>query len=211
MRVLADVRGVSAEVIRWQDGDNTKKDPFFILVLNNVALERPTGSNNFTEDPIYKDRKGFTACAEYIFDNLFGRVPGQAEGLLADSPNVQKIRFWSAFIYGVVPGAATSMVGEDGTRGSLIIQPRRDAVPAMLKYAGYDPDMVFLVSASPTHNRASAYGATDDDARGGVSATYDGTQIVHRYYHQIPGIGRDSQDRRGHDSGSRVRPCLLKL
>ena len=32
-----------SEVIRWKDGDTTKSDPFFILILNNITFEQPIG------------------------------------------------------------------------------------------------------------------------------------------------------------------------
>lgn len=184
-------KSFSSETIHWQNGDATKSNPFFILVLNNIALERPIGSGNFVDDFSSGDvasRKAFTDCAEYIFKNILGKMPNQKEGLLSDSPFVSKIRLWSIYVYGLVANAATSLVGEDGTPGSTIIGPRRSEVPVMLKYIGLDPDIVFLVTRSSTHDRASAYGTTDDDSRGGIQAHYDGRIIYHRYFHTIPGM-----------------------
>ncbi len=184
-------KSYSAETIRWRDGDNAKANPFFVLVVNNIALERPLGSGNFVDDFAAGDpasRKQFTDCAEYIGENLFGKVSGQKEQVLSSSPYAAKIRFWSMYVYGLVSNSATALAGEDGAAGSTIISPRRSAVPPFLSYIGLNPDIVFIVSRSNTHTRASAYGTSDDDNRGGITAYYNGRVIVHRYYHLIPGM-----------------------
>lgn len=181
----------SSEIIRWKSGDTSKPNPFFILVINNIALERPLGSNNFVADMstgTSKDRALFAGVAEYIGQNIFGKMANQAESLLSASPHNGKIRFWSIYVWGLEPNGAPCLVGEDGTPGSTIIIPRRNAVVGMLAYIGLNPDIVFLVTKSRTHNRASAYGTTDDDARGGIPAAYDGRTITHRFYHTIPGM-----------------------
>jgi len=86
----------SADIVRWQDGDTTKPDPLFILIVNNIALERPLDSNNFVADMSTgskAEKKLFNKTAKYIKKNLFGEEPGQAEKLLADSPHSQKSSF----------------------------------------------------------------------------------------------------------------------
>ena len=180
----------SADIVRWQDGDTTKPDPLFILVMNNIALERPLGSNNFAADMSTgskAQKKLFTKTAEYIKKNLFGELPGQAEKLLADSPHRQKIKFWSMYISGMAPGASTSLVAEDDVPSSNYVLPRRDTVVAMLASIGMNPDIVFLVTKSPQYYLAHAWGTTDDDSRGGIATTYGGVTINHRFYHTIPG------------------------
>lgn len=186
-------RDVSAETIRWQIGDTAKINPFFILVLNNIALERPFGSNNFVPDLIAPgnsttDKGPFTDQAEYIYQNLFGKLPGQADKILSDSPHAVKIKFWSIYVWGLGPNETTALIGEDGAPSSRIMIPRRDAIKRMLAHLALDPDIVFVVTKSPTHNRAAAYGTTDNDNLGGISATYDGRPMVHRYFHNIPGM-----------------------
>ncbi len=183
----------SSEVIKWQDGDKAKANPVFIVALNNIALERPGGSGNFVPDLVgfggqSADKIKFTDSAEFIFRSIFGKPSKQAERLLMDSPHASKIRFWSIYVWGLAPNASTSLVEERDLEGSAIISPRRGAIPTYLQYIGIDPDIVFVVSNSPTHTRASAYGTTDDDARGGVPFTYDGSALVHRYFHRIPGM-----------------------
>jgi hypothetical protein len=178
----------NSEIIRWKEGDSTKIDPLFILVVNNVALETPLGSNKFIADMSTgskADRALFTDIAEYIAKNLFGKMAGQAEKLLSASPHSKKIRFWSMYVWGVPPNGATSLVG---TVGGDIIKPRRDAVVRMLANVGMNPDIVFIVTNSRTHDRAWSFGTTDDDTRGGIAARYDGRKITHRFYHKIPGM-----------------------
>ena len=181
-----------SETIIWRPGDPTRKDAFFILVINNPALERPWNSGNFVPDMVggagSADRNLFTASARNFIDNLFGNTPGQAEKLLSDSPHVNKIKVASMYVWGLAPGNATALIGEEDFTGTDIVVPRRDVVPAMLRSLNVNPDIVFIVSNSPTHMRASAYGTTDNDARGGDPFTYDGQRLFHRYFHTIPGM-----------------------
>src|SRR3954468_8768298 len=106
----------SSEIIRWRNGDTSKADPFFILVINNIALERPLNSNKFVADMSTgtpADRKKFAAVAQYVDKNLFGQLPNQAEKLLSDSPHSAKIRLWSIYLWGLAPNGASALVGED--------------------------------------------------------------------------------------------------
>ena len=179
---------LSLDIHRWSEGDTTKTDPFFILVINNVALERPIESNNFVVDMATAAKKPlFDKTAKYIKKNLFGEMPGQAEKLLAASPHSAKIRFWSIFVSGATPNDASALVGEDRLLGSRYVLPRRDAVVRMMASIGLNPDIVFLVTNSSTHDQAHAWGTTDDDSRSGIRALYDGRTIFHRFYHKIPG------------------------
>jgi hypothetical protein len=179
----------SSEITRCRDGDTTKPDPLFILVINNVALERPFGSKNFIPDmSTSADRAPFNKAVEYINKNLFGELPRQAEKLLAASPHSSKIKLWSMYIDGQKPNSATSLVGEFGPLTDRWLKPRRSAVVEMLANIGMNPDVVFVVSNSGDTNVASALGATDDDDRGGIPATFDGRTITHRFYHKIPGM-----------------------
>jgi hypothetical protein len=181
------------QTTRWQDGDPTKSDPFFILILNNIALERPVGSGIYIGDldgsaPGGAHEAAFTQQAGYIVDNLLGRLAGQAEQLLADSPHAANIRIWSTFVSGALADQSTCLVLEDPTKGSTIIEPRRDEVVQMLRRLELNPDIVFIITQSTTHDRASAYGTTDDDARGGRAFQYDGAPFFHRWFHEIPGM-----------------------
>lgn len=183
----------SAETLRWRVGDETKPDPMFILVVNNIALPDPANPGAYRADLAAtgfgsRDKTLFTDTAEYIARNILGRLPNQIDQVLSDSPDVLKIRIWSMYVFGLVANEATNLIEEDATVGSTIIAPRRDAVVRMLAYLGVDPDIVFVVTNSPTHNRAAAYGTTDDDARGGIATTLNGQPLVHRFHHLIPGM-----------------------
>ena len=172
----------------WRNGDTTKADPFFILILNNIALEQPFGSNRFGADMSRTaDKDLFVETAEYINKNLFGEMTGQAEKLLASSPHRKKIKLWSMFLSGLPVDGTTSLVAEHQVEMSSAIKPRRQAVVSMLARLGINPDIVFLVSKS-SNRRAWAIPTTDDDARGGIAVTYDGKRIYHRFYHEIPGM-----------------------
>lgn len=183
----------SSETINWKQGDPTRKDPLFILILNNIALERPWLSGNYVPDmvgagPGSTDRTLFTRQAAYIVRNLFGREPNQRERLLSNSPYASKIKVSSLYVWGLAPSSATALIGEEDFSGTGIIVPRRDVVPPMLRYLGVNPDIVFIVTNSPTNARAAAYGTTDDDTRGGDPFIYDGRRYYQRYFHIIPGM-----------------------
>jgi hypothetical protein len=183
--------GFSADIVRWQDGDTTKPDPFFILIMNNIALERPLGSNNFVADMSTgskAEKARFAKTAKYVKESLFGQLPGQAEKLLADSPHSQKIKVWSMYVSGLAPTSSTSLVGEDPHPLTPYVVPRRDAVVAMLAAIGMNADVVFLVTQSATHIYARSCGTNDDDSRGGIATTCDGAPITHRFYHKTPGM-----------------------
>jgi hypothetical protein len=179
----------SSEVVRWKDGDTNKSDPFFILVLNNIAFEQPLDSNNFVADMSTgstADRALFQNSAKYVKESLFGEG-GRKEKLLADSPHAEKIRVWSMYVWGLPINGPNSFVGEY-IGGSGFLWPRRDAVKTMLAYLGLNPDIVFLVSNSSSVTNAHSLATTDDDTRGGIAATYDGRTIYQRYYHNYPGM-----------------------
>jgi hypothetical protein len=123
----------------------------FILVVNNIALQRPFGSTTFLPDMCASsDVARFTEVARYIKENLFGEMRGQAEKLLADSPHSSKIKFSSMYISGVPVSDATSFAGEQGGVFERFLKPRREAVVTMLAGIGMNPDIVFIVTKSPT-------------------------------------------------------------
>lgn len=179
------------ETIEWQKGNTAKPNPFFILILNNPALERPEGSGAFVPDmpgTSAADRAALKATAKYIFENLFGLLPGQIDKVLALSPHANEIRVVSMCIPTTAVGNATALVAEDDLEGSSILVARRNQAHAFARAQGLDPDILFLVSQSPTHTRATAYGTTDDDARPGNAFQYDGRNLSHRHFHRIPGM-----------------------
>jgi hypothetical protein len=134
-------------------------------------------------------RDKFANVARYISANLFWKVPQQKKRLLSDSPHAGKIKMWSIYVYDFnIDEESCLVVEDDSERNSKLVKANRDAVPRMLKHLGVDPDVVFILTRSQTHNRASAWPATDDDRRSGITFDYDGRPMVHRHFHLIPGM-----------------------
>lgn len=181
-------RGLQMDIVHMRAGDSSKPNPFTILILSNPALESPLNSGKFILDPIVADKNSFQQTADYVNKSLFGELPDQQEKLFADSPYASKVRVMAAFVKNFLPANPTALVAEDELEKSKIISPRREVVPDMLAYLKFDPDIIFLATKSPTHDRATAYGATDDDNRGGIPFIYDDMTLTHRYYHEIPGM-----------------------
>ncbi len=167
-------------------GDTGKANPFTIAIVSNPALEQPYQSGTFAVDPITGDPSSFDGCVAYIDDVLFGNLPGQAEKLFADPAIAPAVRILSVFVTGLPASDSTSLVGEDDGVSDTVI-PRRTAFIPFLANLGLHADVAYAVTASPTHQRASAWFTSDDDARGGVPFTIDGVQHFHRYYNLIPG------------------------
>lgn len=195
-----DVKSVSSafqsfrcQTIRWQDGDQGTVHPFYILVLNNIALERPLNSGVFSADMNGagvggRDIKLFTSCAEYLYKSVFGKLPGQCDQMLGRSMHASKVKFHSMYISDLIATDATAFAGEEVASGTGMLTPRRTAVSGMLNWLGVNPDVVFIVTNSPTHTRASAFASKDDIGRGGVATSYDGHPFIHCYWHSLPGI-----------------------
>ena len=81
-----------------------------------------------------------------------------------------------------------ALVAQDGSSNTLVA--RRSVFNSFLaQYPSYNiaADVVYAVSASVSHTRASAWFTSDDDGQGGVSFTLDGSALFHRYYNKIPG------------------------
>jgi hypothetical protein len=116
----------SLEITVWREGDTAKPDPLFILIVNNIALERPAGSGKFVVDMSTgssAERTRFNKIAEYTKKNLFGEMPGQAEKLLSDSPHSGKIKFSSMYFSDAIPNDATALVEEKSELLRKFIKP----------------------------------------------------------------------------------------
>src|SRR5262249_44237619 len=74
-----------------------------------------------------------------------------------------------------------------GEFGAEIVEPRRDSIAAFMKSHGIVADVVYALTASSTHQRASAWFTSDDAARGGVAFTVDGNPFTHRFFNTVPG------------------------
>ena len=171
-------------VIRvMRQGDTSKPDPFTIVIVSNPALEKPSGNGQFVVDPITLDQPAFDASAQYIDDVLFGNLPNQKEKLLSDRTIQHKIRVVSLFVSTLQANTDTQLVEYYND----LLSPRRSVFIPFLSQYGLKADIAFAVSESATHTRASALSTTDDDNRPGISFTFDGQTLCHRYYCLIPG------------------------
>jgi hypothetical protein len=165
-----------------------KANPFTIVVVANPVLEAPWRTGAVMIDPIIGQLAAFQAAAAYIESSLFGGLPGQREAVLAEPSIANAIRIVSLYDDAVPTDLAHALVAQDGNSNTLIA--RRSVFNAFLaQYPDFNitPDVVYAVSASPTHTRASAWFTSDDDGRAGVPFTLDGNPYFHRYYNQIPG------------------------
>jgi hypothetical protein len=176
----------NAGIKTLRPGDSgLKSDPFTIAIIANPALERPWNSGNFVVDPLMANEPAFDSCAQYIQDVLFGNLPQQRERFLGDPAIEPHVRLVSLFVAGLPPDSTTSLVGEDGVSSLLVA--RRTAFASLLAGYGLRADVVYAVSSSTTHNRASAWFTSDDDSRAGTPFMLDGLRFYHRHYSAIPG------------------------
>jgi hypothetical protein len=112
-------------------------------------------------------------------------LPGQQEKVLTDPALMPSIRIVPLYDDGLPTTLANALVGQDSV--SDILVPRRNAFQLLLADYAIQAEIIYAVSASATHTRASAWFTTDDDARAGVPFTLDGNQFYHRFYYSIPG------------------------
>ena len=166
-------------------GDTAKRDPFTILVVANPALEAPWGSGEFESDPITNDPAAFDACVAYVETSLFTGLPGQAEVLLGDPAIGPRVRLLSLRPTGLPPRAENAFVAQDTESNQLIA--RRSAIRDFLAARDLIADIVYAISASSTHSRATAWFTTDDDEGTGVAFELDGVTLHHRHHYAIPG------------------------
>jgi hypothetical protein len=162
-----------------------KPNPFTILVIANPAIQVVPGAALFTRDPILDRQPAFDACTGYVADALFARLPGQREPMLGVPAIVSEVRMLSIFDADLPATEACSFVAHDDV--STLLLARRSAIAAFLTVRDLVADVVYAVSASPSHDRASAWFTSDDDARGGVPFTLNGIQMYHRFYYSVPG------------------------
>jgi hypothetical protein len=174
-------------------GNTTKPNPFTIFVIANPSLEAPWKSGTFIADPIMADQRAFDTCVQYVEDVLFGRLPHQGERSLADPTIGPYIRLVSLFLPGLPAEDANALVGQDSV-SNLLISRRPAFNPFLARYAHlvapftHQADIAYAVSKSESHTRASAWFTSDDDGQPGVNFTLDGTTLVHRYFHHVPGM-----------------------
>jgi hypothetical protein len=166
-------------------GDTTKPDPFTICVVANPALEEPWKSGQFIIDPITGNQPAFDGSVRYVEQALFGMLPGQAETFLGDPAVGSKVRLVSVFAQGLPADDANSLVAQDA-ESDLLVARRTKFAPFLARF-GLAADVVYAISQSQTHARASAWYTSDDDVRPGVRFRLDGAVLHHRFHNLIPG------------------------
>ncbi len=167
-----------------QTGDVTKQNPYVIAIIANPALETVTDSGVFASDPILTNLAAFNSAASYVFDVLFGRLPGQAEKLLADPNLGTRIRVVSIFDSTLSAIDANALVTQFPPN---IAEPRRDRFKPFLANYQIEADVAFAVTASPTHDRASAWYTSEDTTKAGTPFLVDGAGFAHWHYCTVPG------------------------
>lgn len=167
-------------------GDTSKPDPFTVCIISNPAIEAPWKSGMFIPDPISGLPLRFDAAVQYVHDSLFGLLPGQAETMLGDSTIRPKVRV-IAFPHDptLEVEERNALVGQH--RESNLLVARRDCINNFVKRHEVYADVVYAISASRSHQRASAWATTDDVASGGRPFTYDGTPLTHCFRPSIVG------------------------
>lgn len=178
MPPLPDIR-----VIR--PGNTSKTNPFTVCVVANPALEAPWRTGQFMVDPIASQQNIFNTSVAYIERALFGMLPNQAEQFLGDASIAPGVRMISVFVQGLSPADANSLVAQDAA--SNILVARRTAFNPFLAQHGLQAAVIYAISASQTHTRASAWFTSDDDAGPGTPFTLDGITLHHRHNALIPG------------------------
>jgi hypothetical protein len=163
----------------------TKTEPFTVLIVANPALEAPWKSGMFVADPITAQQPAFAAAVSYIVDALFGALPGQAEAPLADPSIAPAVRVLSLFQAALPAVDRHAFAAQDGASNLLVA--RRNAIRDMLQDEGILADVVYAVSGSATHTRASAWHTTDDTTRASIPFRLNGATLQHCRYYGIPG------------------------
>jgi hypothetical protein len=168
-------------------GTPGKSDPFTILVVANPALEAPWNSGTFVADSIATtaQQANFDNCVRYIERSLFTGLPSQSELILGDPAISPHIRLLSMFATGLQADDAHAFAAQDGVSNLLIA--RRNAICDFLVSQNIIADVVYAISASASHQRASAWFTSDDDTRTGVPFTLDGAALCHRHFYSTPG------------------------
>lgn len=175
---------VSMKLTVHRQGD-LKQEPFTVLVVANPALEAPLDTGQFRADPIMLDPAGFAAAASYIERAIFGQLAHQAEPLLGDPVIAPHVRFLSSFDANLPATAQYSFVGQDSS--STMIVARRRAIRDYLVANQLVADVVYAVSDSSSHTRASAWHTSDDDNGPGNLFVLDQVPLYHRQRYLIPG------------------------
>ena len=106
------------------------------------------------------------------------------ESLLREENLEASVRFITIFDTTQAATVANTLVRQNAPN---LLEPIRDRLNAFAGRYGIDPDVVYCVSGSTTHTRASAWYTTDDNTRAGVAFNADGTARTHGRFTDVPG------------------------
>jgi hypothetical protein len=177
--VPIEVLGGPRATVRTLYSGAPKTAPYTIAFVANPAIETEAGSS-FSADPVLANRAGFHAAVRYSLRNLLT----ETEDLLRQANLDSNIRLISIFDETVATNDANALAHELSPN---LMETRRDKLNAFLSRYSQKADMVFVIHGSTTHDRATAWYTTDDEARPGVAFTYDGISRTHRHFASIPG------------------------
>ena len=172
-------------VTMLRPGDTSKPNPFTVCLVANPFLEAPYDSNQFVPDPVMQAKVEFDNTVQYIQDALFCRLPNQVEPALSDPRLAASVRVVEIWEPNLPEEPGNALVGQDFASHQL--WTRRLACRDFVRTRQIEADVIFALSASATHTRATTWYATDNDGAGGVGFTYDQQRRQHCYETLVPG------------------------
>lgn len=185
LNLLQDRDETEPQINVLRNGDTGKENPYTIVIINNPFISSDVG---FERDPINDDRGKFDRSVNYIYANLFGRMPGQVENFLEDKTIADKIRVISIWV-NVPPGEANCFIQINGQ-----FEARQTAITNFFddlnkKFPGINvrPDVVFSVTGWEHIYKATAFAAREEDCQKGVGFWFDKIQYKHCLTSSQPG------------------------
>jgi hypothetical protein len=178
-RIPVEVTAQPPYTVRVIYSGKPKPEPYTVVLVANPAIESEAGGT-FTTDPVLTDRAGYHSAVAYCLQNILR----ETEDVLRAGDLDAQMRFVSVF------DATLAAQQENALAHELtpnIMETRRSVLASFLARFREVADVVFVLHGSTTHTRASAWFATDDNARGTVSYTYDGVSRQHARFSSIPG------------------------
>jgi hypothetical protein len=106
------------------------------------------------------------------------------ESILRTDNLDRMLRFVAVFDATRSADTSTALVGEVAPN---ILEPQRDRVNGFVSAYWERADVAYCISASSTHDRASAWFTTDEGPINAAGYAYDGTNRAHGLRAQIPG------------------------
>jgi hypothetical protein len=175
--VPVEVSAGPAQPVRVLYTGQPKDRPYTIAFVANPAILTEGGMS--VADSVLTQRQTYLDVVGYCLTNLLTRT----ESLLRQGDWDSQMRFVSIFDATATVTDATTLAHEITPN---IMETRRDKLKAFVARYSEVADVVFVMTGSTTHDRASAW-FTTDEAAGTTAYTYDGTNRVHGHFPSIPG------------------------